>query len=223
MKKLIFSGILVIAVVFAISGCHHFGKGIQGSGVRKIDKRDLGAFTSIQTTGAYQVLVTCQQAASFEIEGDDNILSIIRTNVRGDVLHISNDSSYNATKPIVVRISLPNLEGISSTGAGDIVIRDVKNEQLTIGSTGAARIELSGQTQSATISSTGAGKIDANKLHAGRARVTVTGAGSVEVYASQQLDATVSGVGQITYDGDPPVVNKSVSGIGTINKKQSGA
>ena len=54
------------------------------------------------------------------------------------------------------------------------------------------------------------------------AKVTVTGAGSVNVYATQELNATVSGVGQITYAGDPPVVNKSVSGVGSINKKQSG-
>jgi len=53
--------------------------------------------------------------------------------------------------------------------------------------------------------------------------IRVTGAGSVDVYATQQLDAIVSGVGQITYAGDPPVVNKNVSGIGTINKKQTGA
>lgn len=223
MKKLIFHGILATILVFAFSGCRHFGKGIHGSGVRKTEKRDLGPYTSIRTTGAYEVRVTCQQAASFEIEGDDNIVPIIRTNVVGGVLHIYNESSYNATTPLIVRINIPDLESISSTGAGDILIRDVKNEQLTIGSTGAARIAVSGQTNFAAISSTGAGKIDANKLHTARAKVTVTGAGSVDVYATQQLDATVSGVGQITYAGDPPVVNKSVSGIGTINKKESGA
>ena len=222
MKKLIFHGILATLLLFAFSGCRHLGKGIQGSGVRKIEKRDLAAFTSIQTTGAYEVVVTCQQDASFEIEGDDNILPIIRTSVVGGVLHLSNDRGYQATKPIIVRINVPNLEGISSTGAGDILIRDVKSEKLTIGSTGAARIEASGQTNFATISSTGAGKIDADKLHALYAKVTVTGAGRVDVYASRELNATVSGVGQVTYAGDPPVVNKSVSGVGRINKKESG-
>ena len=223
MKKIVFVSILVIGSLLAFSGCRHFGKGVQGSGVRKIEKRDLGTFTSIQTTGAYEVRVICQQAASFEMEGDDNILPMIRTDVRGGVLHISSDRAYNATNPIVVRVKVPDLEGISSTGAGDILISDVKNEKLMISSTGAARIVASGQTSFAIISSTGAGKIDADKLHAARAKVTVTGAGSVDVYATQQLDAIVSGVGQITYAGDPPVVNKSVSGIGTINKKQTGA
>jgi hypothetical protein len=223
MKKLLCVAGLSIAVLLALSGCRHMGKGVQGSGVRKIEKRDLGTFTSIQTTGTYEVVVTCQRAANFEVEGDDNILPLIRTYVVGNVLHISNDRGYHTTKPIVVRISVPDLEAISSTGAGDIVVRDVKNEKLTIGSTGAARIEATGQTNSVTLSSTGAGKIDADKLHAMYAKVTVTGAGSVNVYATRELNANVSGVGQITYDGDPPVVNKSVSGVGSINKKQTGA
>jgi hypothetical protein len=222
MNKLLLVITLTVAVLGLSSACRHMGKGVQGSGVRKTEKRDLGTFTSIQTTGAYEVVVTCQQAASFEIEGDDNILPLIRTYVVGNVLHISNDSGYHTSKPIVVRISVADLEGISSTGAGDIVLRDVKNEKLTIGSTGAARIEASGQTNFVTISSTGAGKVDAEKLHAMSAKVTVTGAGSVNVYATQELNATVSGVGQITYAGDPPVVNKTVSGVGSINKKQTG-
>ena len=219
MKKLLCAASLSITLLFAFSGCRHVGKGIQGSGVRKTEKRDLGTFKTIETTGAYEVQITCQQAASFEIEGDDNILRLIRTEVRGGVLRISNDAGYRATKAIVVRISIPDLEGIVSQGAGDIHITNVKNDKLAIRLTGASRIEAAGQTEFLGIMTTGAGKIDAYGLHAKRAEVTVTGAGKADVYASEQLDATVSGVGQVTYDGDPEVVNKHVSGIGSVNKK----
>jgi hypothetical protein len=34
------------------------------------------------------------------------------------------------------------------------------------------------------------------------------------------LDVTVSGIGSVTYSGNPPVVNKSVSGIGSVSKKE---
>jgi hypothetical protein len=34
------------------------------------------------------------------------------------------------------------------------------------------------------------------------------------------LDVSVSGVGSVTYSGDPKTVNKSVSGIGSVNKKE---
>ena len=222
MKKLIFAAILAASLALAFSGCRH-SKGVQGSGVRKVEKRDLGAFKSIETTGAFEIQITCQQAQSFEIEGDDNLLPLVRAEVRGNVLHIFNTSNYRSSTGITVRIGVLDLEGIVTTGAGDIHITDVKNDKLAINSNGAARVEAAGQTRYATISSNGAGKIDASKLRAESAAVTVTGAGHVDVYASRRLDATVSGVGQITYDGNPFEVNRRVSGIGTINKKQSGA
>ena len=222
MKKLIVTTIFTVMLLFAFSACHH-GKGVQGSGVRKTEKRDLGTFKSIETTGAYEIQVTCQQAASFELDGDDNILPLIRTEARNGVLHISNERSYSVTRPIILRIGVPDLEGFTSHGAGDVHITNIKNEKLTVMTTGAANIEASGQTQFASITSTGAGKIDTHKLRSERAKVTVTGAAIVDVYASQQLDATVSGVGQVIYYGKPAVVNKSVSGIGSITEKESGA
>ncbi|MGQ0760594.1 MAG: head GIN domain-containing protein [Acidobacteriota bacterium] len=201
MRKRLLISILTAAALFALSSCRHLGKGVQGSGVRKTEKRDLPAFKSIETNGALAVRVTCQQAASFEIEGDDNILPLITTEVRGGVLKIYNHKSFNTSQAIMVRMTLPDLEAISSTGAADIEVANVKNDQLTISWQGAGRIEAGGETKFVSISSTGAGKIDTGKLTTERAKVSVTGAAQVDVYASQQLDVTVSGVGQVTYYG----------------------
>ncbi|MGZ5481650.1 MAG: head GIN domain-containing protein [Pyrinomonadaceae bacterium] len=222
MKRLLLISILTATALFAFSGCRHLGKGVQGSGVRKTEKRDLPAFKSIETSGAFAIRVTCQQAASFEIEGDDNLLPLVKTEVRNGVLHIFNDGSYTATQAIIVRMALPDLEAISSTGAADIQVTNVKNDQLTISWQGAGRIEATGETKFISISSTGAGKIDTSRLTAERAKVSVTGAAQVDVHASQQLDVTVSGVGQVTYYGNPGVVNKSVTGLGSVTKKESG-
>ena len=221
MKRLILVGILAATLIVGFASCRHL-KGVQGSGVRKTETRSLAAFRTIETTGAFEIHVTCQQPASFEIEGDDNILPLITTEVRGDVLKIYNHQSYNTSQAIAVRISLPDLDKVSSTGAANIQIGNVKNEQLAISSTGAGNIQAAGETKNANVSSTGAGKIDTSKLRAERAKVTVTGAAHVDVYASQQLDATVSGVGQVTYHGNPGVVNKNVTGLGGVNKKESG-
>jgi hypothetical protein len=223
MKRLLSITLLTTSLLFAFSGCRHFGKGIKGSGTIKTEKRELGVFSSVEITGAYEIRITCQQPQSLEIEGDDNILPIIRTEVRDGVLRISNEKDYHVTRPLVVRITVPDLQRIVSMGAGDIHVAKLKNEKLDVQSTGAARIEAEGETRFVGISSTGAGKVEFYNLHAERAKVTVTGAAKVDVYASQQLDTTVSGVGQVTYDGNPSVVNKSVSGIGSVSQRNSGA
>lgn len=218
MKRAILVALCAL-LAFAVSSCH-FGKGIKGSGARKSEKRELQPFKAIDTTGAYQIEVTCQKPASFEIEADDNILPLIKTEVRDGVLYVSNQESYNSARAVALRINLPELTSVSSRGAGDIKVNDANNDDLKIESTGAASIKANGKVKTATFSSTGAGDVDATRLQTEKARVTVTGAASVNVYATEQLDVTVSGAGSVNYSGNPKVVNKSVSGFGSVNKKE---
>lgn len=209
--------IVLAALLLGLLGCH-FG-GVHGSGVRKTEQRNLPTFTAIETTGAFVVQVNCQKPPSFEIEGDDNILPLIQTEVRNGVLRVSSTKRYSTRDPISLRITVPDLTSVSSTGAGKFTVSDLKNENFEIHSTGAALVIAEGQTHSVKISSTGAGKIDSHDLLAGKVEVTVTGAASVDVYASDQLDVTVSGAGRVTYSGDAKV-NKHISGAGQVNKKQ---
>ncbi|HEX3227624.1 MAG TPA: head GIN domain-containing protein [Pyrinomonadaceae bacterium] len=211
--------VILAALVAAFSACH-LGKGVKGSGNLKTEKRDLPAFKAIDTTGAYEVEVMCQKPTSFEIEADDNILPLIKTDVRAGVLYVTSEKSYNPSRAVRLRISLPELTAVSSRGAGDVTIQDAKSDDLRIESMGAASIKAAGKVKNATISSSGAGDIDANRLQAEKARVTVAGAASVSVYATEQLDVSVSGVGSVTYGGNPKTVNKSVSGIGSVNQKE---
>ena len=81
--------------------------------------------------------------------------------------------------------------------------------------------QASGESKSAKIESTGAGTIDAHKLRVNNADVSVTGAASVDVYATDQLDVRVSGAGTVSYSGNPKV-NKRLSGAGQVIKKDNG-
>src|ERR1041385_1379708 len=210
----------ILTIVLAVPGCRYIGKGVRGSGNRKNEKRELASFKSVEASGAFEVSIVCQQPQSFEIEGDDNILAIIKTEVADGNLRIHSETNYSPSKPIVVRISVPDLEKFASAGAGDVHISNVKNDQLGLSNHGAANIEATGETKFVDISSSGAGNIETEKLHAERAKISVSGAANVDVYASQQLDISVSGIGSVTYSGNPPVVNKSVSGIGSVSKKE---
>lgn len=219
--KLLTSTILGVGLMFALVGCRHFDHGVKGSGNRKTEKRDLKPFQAIDTNGVYEVRVTCQKAASFEIEGDDNILPLIKTEVRDGVLYVSNDQRYNTTRAVSLRITLPELNRVSTRGAGDIDIADASGDRLQLDSTGAASIKATGKTKSLEVTSTGAGDIKTVSLQAEKVSVRVTGAASVDVYASEQLDVTVSGAGSVNYSGNPRTVHKNVSGLGSVNKQES--
>lgn len=218
MKKIAISLTLVSGLLGLLSGCHVGG--VHGSGVSKTEKRELAPFTAIETTGAFNVEVACQKPISFEIEGDDNILPLIETEVRNGVLHIRSTRGHSTNKPLSLRITVPDLERLKTSGAGNFQVSDLKNDSFEVDSTGASKVTASGQSKSVKIRSTGAGKIDAHGLHAETADVNVTGAAGVDVDVSQELDVSVSGAGRVTYTGNPKV-SKHVSGAGQVNKKES--
>ena len=216
MKRIAIATTLALILAWALSGCIH---GVHGSGVRKTEKRDLPAFTALETSGAFEVEVNCQKPASLEIEADDNLLPLVQTDVRDGVLRVNTTKGYSSNGGIVLRITVPDLVSVKSTGAGKFNIAGVKNDAFEIKSTGAATVVASGQSKSVKISSTGAGTIDAHNLRVNAADVSVTGAASVDVYATDELDVTVSGAGRVNYSGNPRV-NKKVNGTGQVIKKE---
>jgi Putative auto-transporter adhesin, head GIN domain len=216
MRKL---AVILILVPVVAAGCHyHMHSGISGSGKRALQKRDVASFSSISTQGAFDIEVVCQKPVSLEIEGDDNVLPLVTTEVSNNVLYIKNTQSYSVHDPISLRISVPNLEAATVSGAGKLNISGVKNEKFELDSSGAPTIRVSGDTKVVDIDTSGAAKIDTHRLHASQAVVDSKGVSKVELAASDTLNVTISGPSHVTYEGDP-VVNKTIHGPGSVDKK----
>ena len=213
MKKL---AILFIFIAVPLAGCHHgMHSGVKGSGKREVQKRDVTAFTSISTEGAFNVDVVCQKAQSLEIEGDDNILPLISTEVSNGVLRLKNAKTYSVSQPVTIKISVPNIDGLTVSGAGMIDVSGLKNDKFEIDSEGAPQIKVSGITKVVDIDTSGAARIDTHNLHAAKGVVDSKGVSKVDVDVKDQLDVTISGPSVVTYEGDP-TVKKTINGPGKI-------
>jgi hypothetical protein len=211
---------LVLLTALA-AGCHGgFGHQVRGSGKRELQKRNVSPFTSISTEGAFTIEVTCQKDLSLEVEGDDNVLEYVTSDVSGNVLRLKNTKNFSTNEPVKFKISVPNLEGLSLNGAGHIDVKGMNNDKFEIDANGAPTIVVSGTTKVIDIGANGAAKVDTTKLHASRGVVDTNGASRVDLDVTDQLDATVNGPSTITYKGDP-VVNKTVRGPGKIERRSS--
>jgi hypothetical protein len=211
--------LLLIPVALLVTGCHgHFNSGLNGSGKRALQKREVAPFTSISTSGAYNIEVSCQKPVNLEIEGDDNILPLITTEVNNNVLYIKSTQNYSVHEPISLRISVPNLDGATVSGAGKLDISGIKNEKFELDVSGAPNIKITGDTKVVDIDTSGAAKIDTHKLHASNAIVDSKGVSRVDLAARDTLEVKISGPSHVTYEGDP-VVNKTVHGPGSVDKK----
>ncbi len=217
MKKLAW---LFLLVPLLVSGCHHRMRepDIKGSGKRAVVKREITPFTGIVTEGAFAIEVTCQKDLSLEIEGDENILSLVKTEVGNNVLRLTNSGNYSVSEPVRIRITVPNLESLSVSGAGDIDIKGMNNEKFEIDADGAPKIHVAGNTKVVDIKSNGAGQIDTHSLRALRGLVESNGVSKIQVDVADQLDVTVSGPSSVTYQGDPKV-NKTINGPGSVERR----
>lgn len=183
--------LLLILLISLGTACHRLHDQVNGSGNVLKEKRATGTFNSISTEGAFDIEIVCQKPQSLEIEGDDNILPLISTEVSNSVLRIRSLRGYSVSQPISLKIFLPDLVAVSASGAGKLVVTGLKNEKFEIDANGAPTIRASGDTKILSIDANGAGKIDTHNLRAANVQVDSKGVANVRVYASQQLDVTV--------------------------------
>ena len=215
MKK----AIVLLALVAALGGCQWFHKGPGGSGKIKLEKRSVSGFKAVNISGAYEVEIVAQKEPGLEIEGDDNLLPRVRTEVKDGVLDIYNAESYSTTTAIRLRISVPQLDGVSTSGASDIVVTGVKSDDFNISTSGAGSLKISGEARALDLEMSGAGEVDAKDLRAEKVSVNSSGAAEATVYASEDLHVSASGAGSVDYYGDPKNVSENVSGGASISKK----
>jgi len=198
------------------SGC---GGGVEGNGIAKKENRKVGIFSSVEVDGAFNVYIECRKKQDLELSGDSNILPHIITRVKGNTLQITTGKTICPKVLLEVRISAENIEKAIASGAVDLSISGVDNNNLDIEVDGAGDIKAAGKTKNFKINVSGSGDVKAKELKAENVEVSVNGAGNAIVYASRKLNAEINGAGDISYYGNPKEVSENISGVGDIIKK----
>jgi hypothetical protein len=190
---------------------------IIGSGRIVSQQLSMASFSGIQVTGTAKVFVRQDTVQSLRLEADDNIIGRITTSVNNGVLVVGlEQGSYNNVT-INVYASMTSVTRLETIGAAEFIsVRPITTDNILCSITGAGKITLSGTATGQTVQISGAGDIRNSALVSSYSSVLISGTGSVEVNVTRQLDAIVSGAGSIVYSGNPQIVNKTVTGIGSI-------
>lgn len=217
MKTALFLAMLAtVACNFKFS----FNSGLKGSGEQKVESRAIEPFHAVTAGGALQVNIGVSPAPpKLEIRGDDNLLPHVRAVVSNGELKLDTDVDVSPNVPLVVTLNTATLDSVHFSGAGKVDARGIRGSKFDLSLSGAAEAKLAGDPTETTLHVSGAASIDAYGLLAERTTVTLSGAGSAHVFASQRLDATISGAGSVTYDGNPAEVKQNISGVGSIARK----
>ena len=116
-------------------------------------------------------------------------------------------------------IASPTREAARIRGAVKLAASQLTGPQFALEGTGASRISLDGSIDQLLVDMTGASDLKAGALQTKTAEISIQGAGDAEVVVTEKLKVAIAGAGKVTYSGNPPTIEKHISGAGSIRHK----
>lgn len=191
---------------------------VDGSGTPGSEQRSVAAFHEIEIDGAMRVEVEVGPEPSIRLEGDDNLLAFIETEVSGGKLSIEGTRSLDPELPLVVKVTTPELDKIESNGAVTVALSGADTDELDVEINGSGKLSAAGRAKRLDIDISGSGEADARDLTTDAVSVEISGSGEVDVAAPHDLAVDISGSGTVRYDGTPRI-DQDISGSGKIVRR----
>lgn len=230
--------ILVFLALF-IQGCAGL-RTVRGTGDMVSEEREISGFTAMDFAGIGTVIIELGEEEALRIEGEDNLLQYIETEVRGDTLHIEMREGVNIiptqsmffflTAREIDRLSVSGLGNIDApgleadqflvdiSGGGDINLDDLEANELSVNISGLGDLRVAdGSVEKQTVSISGGGNYNGQDFSSDIAKIAISGLGSATVWALEELEVDISGGGSVRYKGNPSI-DENVSGVGRIER-----
>ncbi|NOZ35884.1 MAG: DUF2807 domain-containing protein [Chlorobi bacterium] len=233
-KILKFVSFLIIAL-FILNACNNSLFGLKGSGDTIKQEINLENFDKIEMAIDADVILIKGDVQKVKIEAQQNIIANIKTKVKSGKWIIEYGRNVGKHNPVTIYITLPAIPEIVLSGSGNISSDDTfdadtlilkipgsgnidietntKNVDISI--SGSGNIYLDGETTNQNISIFGSGNYKCFSFLSKKSDITISGSGTCEVYAQDNLFVEISGSGNVYYKGNPSI-NSMISGSGNI-------
>lgn len=204
--------------------------------------RKLSGFHAIASSGSFDIVLSQGNTESVRVKADANVINEVVTEVKNGTLmiHSKNNHSWGMSnfwnnKKVTVYVTAKDLNSIDVSGSGDLKIENqfnTNNLELRLSGSGDFTGKVNVKTLEASISGSGdfkivgladestvagSGDFNGNGLITKSTAIRVSGSGDASIYASEKLDASVSGSGDVRYSGHPKNVSKVVHGSGEVS------
>jgi len=230
--------LFLLASLFILPACHDDDLfGIRGEGPTVSENREISEFDRIELEVNAEVILQQGEEQEVVVEAQQNILSVLETDVKNGKLEIDFDGHHvRRHSDIKIYITVPDITSLKVAGSGSIRgADDFEVTDLDLNISGSGKIDfgvkgansidtdisgsgdlyLNGDVIRHQANISGSGKIKAYDLVTTNADMEITGSGTTEVYVTDKLKAKISGSGKVRYKGNPSV-EVNVSGSGKV-------
>jgi len=231
---------LVVGIFVIGKRAFHFSFfGVEGKGPMKTETRSVSNFHAVNLDLSGDVEVRVGDQYAVEVQAQENLLPLLKTEEKDGVLRIYFDKSVSHSENLVVRVTAPSFDALSIGGSGTIKVLtpikaenlrldvggsgDISADQTEAGSitcdiSGSGSVQVGGKANNLKAEISGSGEIDAKNMTTNAADLDISGSGSATCgTVLETLKAEVSGSGDVHYGGSPRVESR-VSGSGSVEK-----
>ena len=225
---------LVVGLAILMQAYSCIGNGYRGPTEKEI--RKVTGFDAIDVSHGIDVYLTMGPIERVEVEAAEDILEDLVTEVRGGVLKIYFDRSFSWNREAKVWVDAKEIHMINTSGGADLRGENVVNssdlelsasggsdikmeiiaKRVEVEVSGGADITLSGTTDFLKAHSSGGSDLNAYDLVAQKANLEASGGSDINVHVEEELDGRASGGADISYTGNPNVINTNTSAGGDI-------
>lgn len=237
-KKLFLTSIILTLALSVNAQSWWNSKKVRGNGNVVTETRSTGDYDGISVGGSFDVILVKGKEGKITLEGEENLLPYIETEIKGNKLKIQYKKGVNirTTRRLTVTVTFEDIESLSLGGSGNVSSKDVikaNSLKVSIGGSGnidaeidaenvkasvagSGNIKLTGNAEEMKCSIAGSGDIKAYGLQTDTTRVSIAGSGSVRVSVKTKIKASIAGSGSVYYKGNPKYVDSNSAGSGSV-------
>ena len=227
---------ILLIIIISASSCNIFCE--EGNG--KLVKREFTPkeFKFVSSKIASEIEIVKAASPNVILEIDENLVDLVEFKVENSQLNITSDKCFRVKNGIKVTVFTPVLEGVAVYGIGDIrwndafnsdkfvidingssnIFGEVNTKNLIVKINGSGDVKMKGDADLQEVKIKGSGDYLSELINGNRAEIVILGSGDVSLGHIDDLEAKITGSGNIYYKGNP-VVRKSIKGSGDISRK----
>jgi|AntRauMFilla1563_2_1112583.scaffolds.fasta_scaffold01935_3 hypothetical protein len=231
---------LLSLFVMALVSCNSNSPS-EKSGNQVSDEQVIGDISKLKISGIFNLIIIQSDNPSLRIEGDENLVSMLKVNQQGDLLELTLEGereSLFGNFDLDVYVTVPNLTELEFEGVGNIknegtltletfemTGEGIGNIQLDMDAKSIdarfnlmGNLKFKGTVEEIYLSNEGIGNVEASDMIAQNMTLISSGLGKVAVHCVGDLSITVNGIGAVSYIGFPNVIKEEINGMGSVSR-----
>jgi hypothetical protein len=166
-----------------------------------------------------QVEVRVGAAPSLQVEGDSNLLPLLRTDASGGTLRVWFEGSISTHNPLRVTYTTPQLRQINSNGSGRLTVSGLNGGPLNVSQNGSRSLQLAGNVSRLDARLNGSGSLSAAGLESGTTVASLNGSGRLDLgrVNGDTLSLELHGSGGVNASGNVRSMNVRLHGSGSAD------